>query len=154
MIFGRLDNLKAEQEILPEAVREGLRFINDTDLANAPVGRVDIDGDRIFAMVQDYETKPLSENRPESHIRYLDIQYVVSGREVIGLAPLDGAGAPVTDLREERDLLFYDDVSGEMPLTMNAGSYAVFYPWDVHRPACRLNDQSESVRKVVVKIRL
>lgn len=154
MIFGRLDNLKAEQETLPEAVREGLRFIKDTDLASAPVGRVDIDGDRIFAMVQDYETKPLSENRPESHIRYLDIQYVVSGREVIGLAPLDGAGAPVTDFREERDLLFYDDVSGEMPLTMNAGSYAVFYPWDVHRPACQLNDQSESVRKVVVKIRL
>nr|WP_272213602.1 YhcH/YjgK/YiaL family protein [Marinicella sp. W31]MDC2879564.1 YhcH/YjgK/YiaL family protein [Marinicella sp. W31] len=154
MIFGRLDNLDLEKATMPEAVLEGLRFLSQADLASAPEGRIDIDGDRIFATVQDYVTRPTEANRPESHLRYFDIQYVVSGREVIGFAPLSTTGEAVEDLSEERDLLFYETMADETPLTLSAGSFAVFYPWDVHRPCCAVSETGEPVRKVVVKIRL
>ncbi|MET3600640.1 YhcH/YjgK/YiaL family protein [Martelella mangrovi] len=154
MIFGRLDNVDLEKATLPDAVLEGLQFLNETDLANASEGRIDIDGDRIFASVQDYTTGPQEEKRPESHIRYLDIQYIVSGREMIGVAPLSTTPPAAEDLSGERDLLFYDQVGEESSLVLSAGSYAVFYPWDVHRPGCAVGETGEAVRKVVVKIRM
>ncbi|AJY45522.1 YhcH/YjgK/YiaL family protein [Martelella endophytica] len=154
MIYGRLDNVDLEQATLPEAVLEGLRFLKETNLENAPEGRIEIDGDRIFASVQDYDTRPAEANRPESHIRYFDIQYVVSGEEAIGFAPLNAGMRAVEDHAEERDILFYDTVAGETSLMMPAGSYAVFYPWDVHRPGCAVAEPGKAVRKVVVKVRV
>ena len=154
MIFGRLDNIDLERASLPDAVLEGLRFLSETDLASVPAGRIDIDGDRIFANVQDGLTRAKDENRPESHRRYLDIQYVVSGAETIGFAPLAKAGPVTEDFAETSDLLFYDIMNDEMPLVLSEGSYAVFYPWDVHRPGCAVSNPGEKVRKVVVKIRL
>ncbi|NDR55415.1 YhcH/YjgK/YiaL family protein [Aliiruegeria sabulilitoris] len=153
MIFGRLDNMAAEAETLPANILEALRFLADTDLASAATGRIDIDGERIFAQVQDYTTQPASEKRPEAHERYIDVQFVVSGKEKMGFAPMVGKPPVVEDLLEENDVLFFGDVPDECYLTFSAGSYAVFYPWDIHRPGCSAeNDQD--VRKIVVKVRL
>ena len=43
-------------------------------------------------------------------------------------------------------------MENESTLTMTPGSFAVFFPSDVHRPGCLL-DQSATVRKVVIKVR-
>ncbi len=153
MIFGRLDNLAAEAETLPANILEALQFLADTDLASADTGRVDIDEERLFAQVQDYTTQPASEKRPEAHERYIDVQYVLSGREKMGFAPMVGKPPVVEDLLEENDVLFFGEVQDESYLTFSAGSYAVFYPWDVHRPGCSA-EQDEEVRKIVVKVRL
>lgn len=154
VIYGHLDNVDFEKATLPQAVIEGLRFLKATDLVNAPEGRIEIDGDRIFASVQDYVTRPANENRPESHVRYFDIQYVVSGREAIGVVPLSADLPVVEDHTEEKDILFYGAVADETPLMMRAGSYAVFYPWDVHRPGCAVAEPGKPVRKIVVKVRM
>lgn len=153
MIYGRLDNIEAEASTLPETILEGLRFLERSDIASLPKGRLDVDGDRMFAMVQDYHTKPREEARPEAHKRYLDIQYIFKGEEYVGLAPLAKAPAPVEDLLEEKDICFYDAVKDESMILLSAGGYAVFYPWDVHRP-CVAIDAPTPVRKVVVKIAL
>ncbi len=152
MIYGRLDNLAAEAGTLPDNILKGLKFLAETDLANAEPGRIDIDGDQMFALVQDYTTKSPSEKRPEAHESYIDIQFVFSGKEAIGFAPLVEMPEVVKDLMEEHDVRFFGDVPDECFLTFSAGSYAVFYPWDIHRPGCWA-EQAEDVRKVVVKIR-
>ncbi|WP_373236384.1 YhcH/YjgK/YiaL family protein [Cohaesibacter celericrescens] len=152
MIYGRLDNLAVEAVTLPKKILKGLQFLKETDLAAAPEGRIDIDGENMFALVQDYATKPKSDARPETHVRYIDIQFVFSGEEAIGFAPLATVPPAIEDCLAERDVRFYDDgISGETSLIMSAGSYAVFYPWDVHRPGCSVSDATD-VRKVVVKI--
>lgn len=153
MILSHIDLLASDKARLPADIVRGLEFLATTDLTALPTGRVDIDGDAIFALVQDYETEPKERRRPEAHVRHLDIQYIASGREVIGYAPINRGGDVAEDLLSQRDVVFYAAVAGETDLVMEAGNWAVFYPNDIHRPCC-ISGSSAKVRKVVVKIRL
>jgi hypothetical protein len=94
MYLSNLATLDRDAATLPANIQKGLKFLAETDIAALPAGRVDIEGDTIFALIQDYDTAPKAEKRPESHARYIDIQYVFSGREIIGYAPI-AFSAPV-----------------------------------------------------------
>jgi len=151
MYLGHIATLDRDGPNLPESVRQGLKFLAETDIASLPAGRVDIDGDRLFALVQDYETAPKAERRAEAHARYIDIQYVASGREMIGYAPLAGDNPVSENLLDERDIQFFATVADETDLLLGTGAYAVFHPTDIHRPGCAAGAPAP-VRKVVVKI--
>ena len=113
-------------------------------------GRYELD-DGIFALVQQYEPRTFSASRPEAHVKYADIQYIVSGSEQIGWALLTEASHKSEDCLAERDVCFFDKVENEAMLTLSSGMGAVFFPFDVHRP-CVSTGQSGPVKKVVVKI--
>ena len=75
---------------LNESLYKGLRFLRETDLAALPAVRYEIDGDAVFALVQEYETHLPEECRWEAHYTYTDIQYIVEGSEKMGWKALDG----------------------------------------------------------------
>lgn len=151
MYLSHIATLDRDAAALPENIRKGLEFLATTDITALPAGRVDIDGDRLFALIQDYQTAPKADKRPESHARYIDIQYMASGREVIGYAPLAGNNPVAENLFESRDIQFFTTVADETDLVLGVGAYAVFYPTDIHRPGCAAGEPA-NVRKVVVKI--
>jgi YhcH/YjgK/YiaL family protein len=153
MILSRIEYFDKEQGIYPPAIRQGLRFLRETDFSNVAAGRHAIDGANLFALVQDYEPEPKADRRPEAHRNYIDIQYIVSGRERIGYAPLTDDLAPSEDLLAEKDVAFYAALPEETDLLLSAGAFAVFFPWDVHRPCCAA-EPGTLVRKVVVKVRM
>lgn len=152
MFLSHISLLEREAAQLPPAVVRGLRFLASTDINALPTGRIDIDGDDLFALVQDYDTEPKAARRAESHARYIDIQYLARGRELVGYTPLPSAGRISEDLLAERDVRFHANVENECDLLLVAGSYAVFHPTDVHRPCC-CDGTPQPVRKVVVKVR-
>jgi YhcH/YjgK/YiaL family protein len=149
MILSRLDLVAKDPAIYPGLLGKGLEFLRNTDLASLPVGRVDIEGDKLFALVQEYETADKAAKKPESHAKYSDIQVVVSGEEVIGYAPLAGA-TPTENLFAEKDVAFYAQPADETDLVLTAGSFAVFFPTDIHRPGVTRKTATK-VRKIVVK---
>lgn len=151
MYLSHLATLDRDAATLPQAIQQGLRFLAETDIAALPAGRVDIDGDRIFALIQDYDTEPKAAKRPESHARYTDIQFVFSGREILGYAPIAAEYTVEEDLIDSRDVKFYSKVTDETDLLLGAGAYVVFYPTDIHRPGCAAEAPAK-VRKVVVKV--
>lgn len=154
MISGHIANLAQDLGTLPPKLARGLRFLAETDFAGLAPGRIEIDGDRIFALVQDYETLPKADCRPETHRRYIDIQYVASGREIIGQAPLLASAEVVDDRRDTpADIAFFSDPANETDVLLEAGGWAVFHPWDIHRPRVAAGAVS-AVRKVVLKIRV
>ena len=152
MILGYLDNLDKEKGLMPAALVRGLEYLAATDLAGVAAGKYEIDGSDIYASIADYATDVKENKKPEAHVKYIDIQYIVSGEELIGFGPLAGGLEVTEDKLAEKDVIFYRAVPGETMLHLTAGMYAVLFPWDVHRPGCAVGG-SGKVRKVVVKVR-
>ena len=149
MIFGHISQPNPCR--LPRAIEKALDFLRTTDFTSLMPGVVEIEGRNIFAQVLDLTTKAQHENRPEVHRRYLDIQSLASGEETIGLAIVTGNNEISESLLEQLDIIFYHDSENESFIEMVPGSYAIFFPQDVHRPAC-IKNKSSAIRKIVVKV--
>lgn len=138
---------------LPAAIETALEFLRTTDFRVLPPGVVEIDGKNIYAQIIDLTTRPEEEIRPEVHRQYLDIQFLAWGEEKIGLA-IDTENNVISEsLLTERDIIFYHDSQNEFFFDMVPGSYAIFFPQDVHRPGCN-KLRSTPIRKIVVKVAL
>jgi YhcH/YjgK/YiaL family protein len=135
----------------PEVIREVIEYLKRHDFVNMEPGVYEIQGNDIYAQVFDATTGRAEDKKPESHRRYLDIQYLASGQEKIGFAPLDD-DCVVDEHIRERDLIFYNKVGNESFITALPGCFTIFFPWDVHRPAVAV-EKPMTIRKVVVKVR-
>lgn len=115
-------------------------------------GRVEIDGKEIYALVQAYETQPAAEVVScEAHRKYIDIQYICAGEEVMGWAPLEVL-RNATAYNPDKDVLNGDVPAAEMTAVLvRAGQAAIFYPEDAHAPKLAAGAPG-SVRKIVVKV--
>ena len=149
MIFGHIAQPNPCR--LPAAIERALDFLRSTDFRNLEPGVVEIDGKNIFAQVIDLTTRDVAENRPEVHRRYLDIQFLAWGEEKIGIAIDTGNNQISESLLEQRDIIFYQDSEHESFIEMIPVSYAIFFPQDVHRPACH-KTVATAIRKIVVKV--
>jgi YhcH/YjgK/YiaL family protein len=152
VIVGYLSNIENEMALYPTSLQLGLKFLLETDLSTLALGRHDIQGSTIFAMVSEYETQPKEQRRPEAHNKYLDIQYICSGEEMIGSSPLEAACGIDEDCLDKRDVIYYKTIAPETQLILLQGMFAVYFPWDAHRPNCSIGEKACKVRKVVVKI--
>ena len=149
MILDKLENA-ALYEGISENLKKGFDFLKNTDLLSTEIGRYEIDGNTVFALVSEYDSKKPEDCKLEAHQVYADIQFIVSGREAIGFATLNNQTVTV-EYNPDKDIVFF---SGEAtPLIMEAGMFAVFFPQDTHRP-CMQIDGPEKVKKVVVKVRM
>lgn len=146
MIYDTLTHLDRYEGIHP-GVMQGLRFLAQTDFSALPDGRVDIDGENVFANIMTVQTKPANDT-PEAHRRYIDIQFLVSGQEQIAVGALESMQEEV-EARPEGDIWFYH---GDLdPVTIGNGRFAVLFPGDAHAPGIAVGAPA-TVRKVVVKV--
>lgn len=153
MIFGNVHSFETIPGWFPAPLARAVALLKNTDFEALPTGRHEFDGEDIFFQVIDLTTKPIAELKPEVHRTYIDVQFLVRGRENIGFAIDTGKNTVSQDLLAERDLLFYEGVENESMVAMTPGCFAVFFPSDVHRPACQA-DGPAAIRKVVVKVRV
>jgi len=108
-------------------------------------------GSGVFAAEQVYETKLRADAFFESHRKYIDVQVILDGEELMEVADLSRMKArqPYSD---ERDLIVYEDNTESSQLRVYAGQGAIFFPVDVHMPTLRIRSAPVLVRKSVVKI--
>jgi biofilm protein TabA len=151
MFFSSIQNLAQDMPILHKALVRGLEYVKNADLAKLNAGKYEIDGSALFALVQDNQTAPRTERKAEAHRKYIDIQYVHSGSEIIGFGLSNSSNEILEDLLDQKDAIFFKTVKDEMELVLTPGMYAIFFPTDVHRPGC-IHRSAAAVRKVVVKI--
>jgi YhcH/YjgK/YiaL family protein len=133
-------------------LREAFEFLEGQTEVCLGSGRVDIAGDRVYALVQSFTPKPIEEARFESHRRYADIHFVCQGSEMLGCAPV-GELAVETPYDAENDVAFRPKPKAFTQVALRAGMFAVCYPEDGHIPGCEL-DSKEQVSKIVVKVRM
>lgn len=151
MIFDTLEN-SARYESLNSRFAKAFEYLRTVD-GTQPLGRFDLDGDDCFAIVQTYETKPMEKALFEAHRKYIDVQFIHSGRETILWAPLAAMKEETMAFNEEKDAALWKLVPDVTPLHISGGQFAILYPEDAHAP-CVEWDKPEQVFKVVVKVRL
>ena len=108
-------------------------------------------GDDVFAFVQKHSTKPVAERLYESHRKYIDVQFIYSGRETILWAPLPTMQEVTRPYEEEKDIGKWKLVADTTALHLSSGHFAILFPQDAHAP-CVQWDQPEQVYKVVMKV--
>ncbi|MHA0856154.1 YhcH/YjgK/YiaL family protein [Paenibacillus sp. CMAA1364] len=148
MIIDRLSNAKLYTGIHPR-MAIGLKYLMETDFHSLVPGHYEIEGSNVFAMVKEYETLPLHECRFESHHKYTDIQYMVTGKECMGYANIGNMHRVEED--EEQDIMFYEG-TGDI-FKLHEGAFCIVTPEDAHMPLLMM-DKPLKVKKVVVKVLL
>ena len=148
MIFDQLKNAPLYFP-LGERIAKALQYLSQTDFTNVEPGTYEIDGENIFVIVQEYNTKPSSSAKWEAHKKYIDIQYMVSGKEKMGFTDSQKV-IVLQEYRQGNDITIYKG-EGNF-LIADEGHFAIFYPTDIHMPQLALNIPKE-VKKVVVKVR-
>ena len=153
MIFTDLAKINDLLPYVSLRIGKALAYLRDTDFTELPNGEYEVEGRDIFARVNTYETEPKGEKKPESHNKYIDVQFLVAGKESIGFCPLTEAHKVTEDYADKQDLLFYEKAYNENYVDMQAGDIAIFFPWEIHRPGCNVGSEKTDVKKVVVKVK-
>lgn len=148
MIFDKLNNAHLYFP-LGERLTKALQYLKETDFTNLEAGKYEIDGENIFAVVSEYNTKPLSAGKWEAHKKYIDIQYIVSGKEKLGFTESEKV-IVMEEYNEDSDYTIYKG-DGNF-LIADEKYFAIFFPTDIHMPGMAINIPKQ-VKKVVLKVR-
>ena len=121
-------------------------YLKENDISEMACGSYKLRGDEVFFNLQEYETKPVQ--KLEAHKKYIDIQVVAVGEELMGYTNI--ANTTVTEEYDvDRDVMF---LSGEVSkLKADNKTFLIFYPEDAHMPALSVNEQ-KWVKKAIFKI--
>ncbi len=111
-------------------------------------GKNELD-DKNYVNVQEYITKSLDAAKPEAHRKYIDIQFMIKGKERIGICDIEKT-KPDVPYDEKTDLEFLSSDEIDF-ITLDEGEFVIFYPNDVHMPSLELKTAS-NVIKAVAKI--
>ncbi|HOI48284.1 MAG TPA: YhcH/YjgK/YiaL family protein [Prolixibacteraceae bacterium] len=133
----------------PERWKAAFDLIKNTDFSKVEPGRYEIDGKNLFYVVDRYETRDRAVVKPEAHRKYIDIQVVLEGEELMGLTGLEQAEVTVP-YNPEKDVEFFTS-DNLVYHQATPASYFVFFPEDVHQPTVKIAE-SVPVKKLVVKL--
>ena len=156
MICDKLENLERYEGVNPR-FREAFVFLRRLIAEGAEKGRHDLMGTdgAIYANMNIYETKPLSESsKMEVHRDYIDVQIILEGEEMMYVPSLDEELATLTPYTEEADYALFSMPSPEgcVALPLPAGSFAIFFPGELHAPSLAVSSPM-AVKKLVGKVR-
>jgi YhcH/YjgK/YiaL family protein len=158
MILDKIENWKLYAS-LGEDLAGGLKMLASGNLDTLPEGRHELDGDKLYASVQEYQPKAPADCRWEAHCQYIDIQYLVSGSEAMGYCPVEKLN--VIELYDkQKDVAFFDQ-GPEVGTALKVGTkmFAIFFPQDAHMPMMSLDAFGNMgfagrVKKIVVKVKV
>ena len=160
-LFGPVSTLRAQAPLTPgfqaafshidELLRAGSPAANRLQgMSRGAVEKIEL-GAGALAINQVYDTKPRNEGFFESHRKFIDVQLIFEGEEVMEV--VDASRMTVRQpYSAERDVILYVDTAGTSHLRLSAGDAAIFFPADVHMPSLRAGPTASMVRKCVVKV--
>lgn len=131
-------------------VTEAVNYLKGLDLASIEVGKYAVDDD-FYYMIQEYETQDVSACKMESHDKWIDIQWIISGTEAIETTDVSRLTVKVP-YNPEKDITFFETPAVMQHNVLTEGSYVVLYPENGHMPKVAV-DGSVHVKKCVAKIR-
>ena len=130
-------------------IQRAFEYLQNTDLQALETGKFDLDGKQLYINSQEYISKLPEQGQWEAHRQYIDLQYLISGTERIGYAPI--CRLTPGDYNPDKD---YQPLSGTGDfITLTAGDFMILFPEEAHMPGIAAGE-STPVKKVVVKIHI
>ena len=145
MILDQLNNSERYVSLHP-GFKAAFEWLRNRAHAKLSVGRHDIAGDALYASVMSEKGRGSTAAKFETHRRYIDIQYVIEGSDVMGWTHA-GSGLGSLGYDPAKDLEFYG-ARPELWIPVPAGTFTIFFPEDAHAPLAG----TESMVKVVMKV--
>lgn len=128
-------------------------YLRTTSLETVAPGKYYLDSTNVFVSVTENPTKDLPVTKWEAHRKYLDIQLIVTGKEMMGIAPFSKATV-VEAYNPASDVGFYSVADADSKFYVaQPGTFLIFFPTDAHRPSIK-TDGIEKTKKVVIKIKM
>jgi biofilm protein TabA len=148
--FEHMDAYKNCHPLFPKA----FQWLKENDLTTFPLGRVDIDGQDLFAIFEDSEGHDESKRRLESHREFIDIQVNFFGGERMLVTACEGLEVE-DDFQPGGDLAFYKRPNRDLTqLRLFPQAVAIFFPEDAHMPSLKISEKPQRYRKLVMKVRI
>ena len=144
-----LDVLENAQKYLTinEGFAKAFEFFSRPELDELSIGKYEIDGDRIYAMVSREQGRRKEEAQLEVHNKYIDIQMVLDGTDDMGWKPKSLCRKPTAAYDPDEDIQFFADET-DVWLSVRRGVFVIFFPEDAHLPLI----SSGMLHKIVVKV--
>jgi biofilm protein TabA len=124
-----------------------MEFLLRPDLKELPIGKYEMDGDRVYAMVSRDPGRRKEDALLETHERYIDIQLVLAGTDDMGWKPKALCRQPSGEYDPKNDIQFFAD-EPDAWLSVRSGAFVIFFPEDAHMPLIA----SGQLHKIVVKV--
>jgi YhcH/YjgK/YiaL family protein len=162
MILDTIDNARLYLGLNP-GFTKAFEILRDKTLSKKEDGKYAVDGEKIYYTIQRYKTKPLNEGNLEAHRKYIDIQFLLEGVELLGCAPLKGLTA-AQEYNPQKDIAFFNTPNDITKVKLEPGLFCILFPDDAHLPGryevspaggpCQQLTGPTDVRKVVIKIQI
>ena len=113
--------------------KKAFEILTDKTLSQKEDGKYAVDGEKIYYTIQRYTTKPLNEGKLEAHRKYIDIQFLLEGRELLGYAPLKGLTTAEV-YNPQKDIAFFNTPKEITKVILEPGLFCILFPDDAHLP--------------------
>jgi len=152
LITGKLSKVHGQLDYLNDKrILKAVSLIESLNFPSLPDNIFEIEGKNFYYIISSYQTTADIKGKPaEAHRKYLDLQYIIYGKEKIGFADYSNIKKVHSEYSSENDVEFFDSLDNECFITLNQNHYAIFFPEDIHRPGISINSPG-NVRKVIFK---
>ena len=143
-----MDKYASIKELSPS----GYDFVNKALQNGVENGKYPLENGA-YAAVSEYESKPFEVAKFESHKKFIDVQLILSGREIIGVMPTERMrlGTCIGEYNPDKDVELYRECGEYEAKVLEPGDFLILYPEDGHMPGVQI-DGPEAIKKIVLKI--
>ncbi len=156
MIVDRITSMK-NYECMHKRFADAFAFFNQLIEQNVPDGKYfmpscDTEG-AVYVMIGTKSLEPKTQLSAEAHVRYIDIQAVLEGEEIM-CVPSEQTPAPSTEYNPQKDVTKYEFLTRDTchTLRITEGSFAIFFNDELHIPEVEMCGDTTHVRKAVIKV--
>lgn len=150
MLLGDLSRADYAKSLPPVFARLCEKLKN-LDLVNLPLGWQDLE-EGVRMNVMEFETSPAEEKKAEMHRKFIDIQLLISGEKMIEYGLSEPDLALYDEYRDEDDYQLTDKIEHKNELILQPNMFAIFLPYEPHKPGNAVGGQNKLLKKLVVKV--
>lgn len=149
MIVDKIENAYLYNNISGQ-IAKALKILSSKEISSAAEGKHEVEGGKLFYLVQKYSTKPRNEGQMEAHKKYIDIQYVLDGQESIFVKNISACKL-ASAYNDKNEAAMYEMPKRFSEVYISKGVFCILFPQDGHLP-CRTVVSESKVHKIVFKV--